>query len=75
MHLAAYVVRRYVATVALSPSADTVELLGAFEQRENGGVFAWVDSPLVRGIREGHWVILENAQLCRFAYFSILIIL
>ncbi|VUZ42064.1 unnamed protein product, partial [Hymenolepis diminuta] len=25
---------------------------------------AWIDSPLVRGIREGHWVVLENAQLC-----------
>nr|CDS31811.2 midasin [Hymenolepis microstoma] len=64
VHLAAQIVRRHVATVALSPSADTVELLGAFEQHENGGIFAWIDSPLVRGIREGHWVVLENAQLC-----------
>uniref|UniRef100_A0A0R3T203 Midasin n=1 Tax=Rodentolepis nana TaxID=102285 RepID=A0A0R3T203_RODNA len=64
VHLAAQIVHRHVATVALSPSADTVELLGAFEQHENGGIFAWIDSPLVRGIREGHWVVLENAQLC-----------
>ncbi|CDS41244.1 midasin [Echinococcus multilocularis] len=64
VHLAAYLTRRPIATVALSPSADTVELLGAFEQRENGGVFAWIDSPLVQGIKEGHWVMLENAQLC-----------
>ncbi|KAL5111458.1 Midasin [Taenia crassiceps] len=64
VHLAAYLTHRSIATVALSPSADTVELLGAFEQRENGGIFTWVDSPLVQGIKEGHWVMLENAQLC-----------
>ncbi|VDK34052.1 unnamed protein product [Taenia asiatica] len=64
VHLAAYLTHRPIATVALSPSADTVELLGAFEQRENGGMFTWIDSPLVQGIKEGHWVMLENAQLC-----------
>uniref|UniRef100_A0A5K3FIW9 VWFA domain-containing protein n=1 Tax=Mesocestoides corti TaxID=53468 RepID=A0A5K3FIW9_MESCO len=64
VHLAAFLTRRKIATFSLSPSADTVELLGAFEQRESGGIFAWIDSPLVNGIREGHWVLLENAQLC-----------
>ncbi|VDM27842.1 unnamed protein product [Hydatigera taeniaeformis] len=77
VHLAAYLTHQPIVAVALSPSADTMELLGAFEQRENGGIFTWIDSPLVKGIREGHWVMLENAQLCRlglmfscFAVFS-----
>lgn len=65
VHIAAYLTHRPIVTVALSPSADTVELLGAFEQREDGGIFTWIDSPLVQGIKEGHWVMLENAQLCR----------
>nr|VZI14611.1 unnamed protein product [Spirometra erinaceieuropaei] len=64
VHLAAYLTRNKISSLSLSPSADTVELLGAFEQQEAGGVFAWIDSPLVKGIREGHWVMLENAQLC-----------
>ncbi|KAL3316044.1 AAA ATPase midasin [Cichlidogyrus casuarinus] len=29
-----------------------------------GGVFRWVDSPLLTAIREGHWMLLEHAELC-----------
>lgn len=30
----------------------------------SGGIFEWVDSPLVVAIREGHWVVVEGASLC-----------
>ncbi|KAF6779511.1 hypothetical protein AHF37_00876, partial [Paragonimus kellicotti] len=53
-----------MATMCLSPTADTVELLGTLEQREAGGLFSWVDSPLVTGMRNGHWVVIENAHFC-----------
>ncbi|VDQ00019.1 unnamed protein product [Trichobilharzia regenti] len=51
-------------TMCLSPTSDTIELLGSLEQREAGGLFEWVDSPLVKGIIDGSWVLIENAQLC-----------
>lgn len=30
----------------------------------SGGIFEWVDSPLVVAIRDGHWVVVEGASLC-----------
>lgn len=30
----------------------------------SGGIFEWVDSPLVEAIREGQWVLVEGASLC-----------
>jgi midasin len=28
------------------------------------GKFEWVDGPLVRALKEGHWLLLDNANLC-----------
>jgi len=28
------------------------------------GQFEWIDGPLVRALKEGHWLILDNANLC-----------
>ena len=30
-----------------------------------GTQFEWVDSPLVSALREGHWLIVSNANFCR----------
>ncbi|CAL8083642.1 unnamed protein product [Calicophoron daubneyi] len=64
VQIGAMLASQNLVTMALSPSADTVELLGTLEQREAGGLFSWIDSPLITGIREGHWVLIENAGLC-----------
>lgn len=34
------------------------------EDATQGGHFAWVDGPLVRAARAGHWLLLEHANLC-----------
>lgn len=30
-----------------------------------GTQFEWVDSPLVSAMREGHWLIVSNANFCK----------
>lgn len=30
----------------------------------HGSKFEWVDSVLVKAVKEGHWTCLENANLC-----------
>ncbi|KAI3625290.1 hypothetical protein CBS9595_000651 [Malassezia furfur] len=34
------------------------------EARPQAGQFAWVDGPLVRAAEQGHWLLLEDANLC-----------
>ena len=29
------------------------------------GQFHWVDSVLVKALREGHWLLISNANFCR----------
>ena len=31
----------------------------------NRGVFKWVDSTLVHAVREGYWLLMDNANFCR----------
>uniref|UniRef100_A0A5K4FCW8 Midasin n=1 Tax=Schistosoma mansoni TaxID=6183 RepID=A0A5K4FCW8_SCHMA len=63
-HIASILLGQTLVTMCLSPTSDTIELLGSLEQRESGGLFEWIDSPLVKGIINGYWVLIENAQLC-----------
>ncbi|KAE9408912.1 P-loop containing nucleoside triphosphate hydrolase protein [Gymnopus androsaceus JB14] len=32
--------------------------------RDSAGRFEWIDGPLVRAIRAGHWLLLDGANLC-----------
>lgn len=38
-------------------------------EEEEGGRFEWVDSLLVKCLRLGHWILLDNINLCRCAIF------
>ena len=35
-----------------------------------GGVFEWVDSPLVRAVRDGRWLLVDNVNFCRSSTFE-----
>ena len=32
------------------------------------GQFHWVDSVLVKALREGHWLLISNANFCRYTH-------
>lgn len=32
-------------------------------QKDSKSVFEWVDSPLVKAVENGHWVLIENVKL------------
>ncbi|KAJ6263239.1 hypothetical protein Dda_1800 [Drechslerella dactyloides] len=60
-------------TLAWTPSDRRTKLQGytrvlemvlATKDRKNQVSFAWYDGALVRAVEEGHWVILDNANLC-----------
>lgn len=54
--------------VTLSSGMDTGDILGSFEQigddNDNGIQFGWVDGPLLSAMKEGHWLLFDNANLC-----------
>lgn len=58
----------YLREVSLSNAMDTGDILGSFEQigDGNGDViqFGWVDGPLLVAMKEGHWLVFDNANLC-----------
>jgi midasin (ATPase involved in ribosome maturation) len=44
-------------------------LYGLLEQDGSlncGGKFEWIDSILVKCLREGHWLLIDNVNFCRF---------
>ncbi|KAG9000235.1 hypothetical protein FRB93_012775 [Tulasnella sp. JGI-2019a] len=62
--------------IGMHPAVDTADLLGSFEQvgqvdatgsrigLTSAGRFQWVDGPLVEAMECGHWLLLDNANLC-----------
>jgi len=52
-----------LAEYALSSGTDSCDLLGSYEQTDQGK-FAWLDSCLVKAALQGTWVLLKHANLC-----------
>ena len=48
--------------IVLSPSTDTTDILGSYQQVNHKGraQFVWKDSVLIEAILNGDWVIIEN---------------
>ena len=40
------------------------ELLSAASEFTGTTTFGWIDGPLITAMRKGHWLLLENANLC-----------
>lgn len=58
---------------SMHPAVDTGDLLGSFEQLPHQTFdssnslqarFGWIDGPLVTAIKQGQWLLLDNANLC-----------
>ncbi|GAC98481.1 hypothetical protein PHSY_006075 [Pseudozyma hubeiensis SY62] len=46
-------------------SAAAIELQQTSQDTERAtGRFEWIDGPLLRALQEGHWLLLDNANLC-----------
>lgn len=63
VRLAAALYEVPLAEYALSSGTDSCDLLGSYEQTDQGK-FAWVDSSLVKAAAEGTWVLLKHANMC-----------
>lgn len=54
--------------LSMSSGMDIADILGSFEQvsSRSGDVsrFEWIDGPLVRAMKNGHWMVLDNVNLC-----------
>lgn len=52
--------------INLSEQTDVSDLFGAdlpVEGSETGGRFEWRDGPLLRALKEGHWIVLDELNL------------
>ncbi len=46
-------------------SAVAIEAMqSAGSSKQSTGRFEWIDGPLLRALQEGHWLMLDNANLC-----------
>ena len=41
-------------------------LTSRVQDEDTAGQFEWVDSVLVRALKYGHWLLISNANLCRY---------
>ena len=44
--------------------AITAQLDRLYVPTSAGGQFEWIDGPLIRAAKRGHWLLLDNANLC-----------
>jgi midasin (ATPase involved in ribosome maturation) len=59
-------------SISVNSNTDTSDILGSFEQTDShsqtspsqGAHFEWVDGILLHALRQGHWLLMDNANLC-----------
>lgn len=51
----------------LSAMQHVSDTLADVDSRSGVGVFDWVDSTLVKALKQGDWLLIENANFCRYA--------
>lgn len=44
--------------------ADLIELINRTKSINGNGTFEWLDSVLIESIQKGHWLLIDNANLC-----------
>jgi len=62
IHTLAKLMNSRCTDIVLSPSTDTTDILGSYQQVNKNGKaqFVWKDSILIEAIIKGDWVIIEN---------------
>ena len=45
---------------------DKLTQLQSSASTDVGGKFVWVDSILVRALQQGHWLLVDNVNFCRY---------
>eukprot|EP01053_Blabericola_migrator_P006909 Blabericola_migrator_1__6908@NODE_34_length_18107_cov_55_154712_g30_i0_p1_GENE_NODE_34_length_18107_cov_55_154712_g30_i0NODE_34_length_18107_cov_55_154712_g30_i0_p1_ORF_typecomplete_len4590_score980_41AAA_5/PF07728_14/2_4e09AAA_5/PF07728_14/1_1e06AAA_5/PF07728_14/7_8e15AAA_5/PF07728_14/1_6e33AAA_5/PF07728_14/2e11AAA_5/PF07728_14/9_7e22AAA_5/PF07728_14/9_3e34AAA_5/PF07728_14/1_9e16AAA_3/PF07726_11/0_015AAA_3/PF07726_11/1_4AAA_3/PF07726_11/3_3e17AAA_3/PF07726_11/0_00028AAA_3/PF07726_11/0_0056AAA_3 len=53
--------RKRVVVCSVTPNTDGLELMGSYS-RQPGAGFEWIDSPLVKAIQDGSWVIIDGGD-------------
>lgn len=48
-----------------------VKLMERIRSDDSSGQFHWVDSVLVKALQEGHWLLISNANFCRYVRMCI----
>ncbi|CAE6509447.1 unnamed protein product [Rhizoctonia solani] len=59
-------VRRRLSDLDTFDSANLILQIDSFalEGTSSAGCFEWVDGPLVKAMKEGHWLVLDHCNLC-----------
>jgi MoxR-like ATPase len=58
------VVRQLLSSSSSSKIKDMLDHFEARHGESSAGRFEWVDGPLLRAVKEGQWIVLQNANLC-----------
>ena len=55
-------------TASLKREQHVLKKAGLGSGSVGGGTFEWVDSLLVKALRKGHWLLIDNVNFCRYVW-------